>query len=89
MNEALRATLVEDAPIAFGDEPAIAAGVDTELDSLGIRGEVTFRGRRTEPFVMSNRFRDYRWNGTSYERPPHHINPIRRGSWAGASAAGW
>jgi DNA mismatch repair protein MutS len=27
-------TIVADAPIAFGDEPAIAAGVDGELDSL-------------------------------------------------------
>jgi DNA mismatch repair protein MutS len=28
------AVLVPDAPVAFGDEPAIAAGVDGELDSL-------------------------------------------------------
>ena len=27
-------TVVPDAPISFGDEPAIAAGVDSELDSL-------------------------------------------------------
>src|SRR5207244_400394 len=58
----------------------ILAALDAEpdLDSLGIRGEVTFRGRRSEPFVMSNRYRDYRWNGDFYERPPHHINPVRR-----------
>jgi DNA mismatch repair protein MutS len=30
----IRSTLVVDAPITFGDEPAIAAGVDAELDSL-------------------------------------------------------
>jgi DNA mismatch repair protein MutS len=30
----IRSTLVADAPVAFGEEPAIAAGVDAELDSL-------------------------------------------------------
>ena len=30
----IRETIVADAPIAFGDEPAIATGVDAELDSL-------------------------------------------------------
>src|SRR4051812_7360969 len=30
----IRSSLVEDAPITFGDEPAIASGVDAELDSL-------------------------------------------------------
>ena len=30
----ISATLVAEAPVAFGDDPAIAIGVDTELDSL-------------------------------------------------------
>ena len=49
-----------------------------ELDSLGIEGEITFRGKRTERFVMSNRYREYAWTGERYVRPPHHLNPIRR-----------
>jgi hypothetical protein len=49
-----------------------------ELDSVGIEGEITFRGRRTERFVMSNRYREYAWTGDRYVRPPHHLNPIRR-----------
>lgn len=55
-----------------------AIGADPELDSIGIEGRITFRGRRSERFVMSNRFREYAWTGDCYVRPPHHINPIRR-----------
>jgi hypothetical protein len=49
-----------------------------ELDAVGIEGTITFRGRRTERFVMSNRYREYAWTGGRYVRPPHHLNPIRR-----------
>jgi glycosyltransferase involved in cell wall biosynthesis len=31
-----------------------------EVDSLGIWGEITFRGRNPRPFLMSSRFKDYK-----------------------------
>ncbi len=48
-----------------------------EATHLGIRGFVTFRGKRCLPFVMSNRYRGYRFQHGCYTRPPHHLNPVR------------
>ncbi len=49
-----------------------------DIDCIGIRGEITFRGRRPREFVHSLRYRDYRSAGHTYFRPPYHLNPIRR-----------
>lgn len=50
---------------------------DPTIDCIGIRGRIFFRGRRPRPFVYSTRFREYRTRHGVYERPPHHLNPIR------------
>jgi len=44
---------------------------------LGICGTISFRGKQTRPFVMSNRYRDYHFQAGCYTRPPHHLNPVR------------
>ena len=50
---------------------------DLTIDCIGITGRITFRDRRSRTFVYSNRFREYRTRKGVYERPPHHLNPIR------------
>ncbi len=49
-----------------------------EIDCVGIKGTISFRGRIERTFVHSIRFRDYRSRGGTYQRPPYHLNPIRR-----------
>ncbi len=49
-----------------------------DVDCLGIKGEVTFRGRYRRTFVYSIVHPVYRSERGVYLRPPHHLNPIRR-----------
>jgi len=48
------------------------------IDCIGIRGEVTYRGRYRRGFVYSIAHREYRTVKGVYLRPPHHLNPMRR-----------
>jgi glycosyltransferase involved in cell wall biosynthesis len=54
-----------------------ALRANPNVDCLGLKGEITFRGTHAHPFICSLRFRGYRMRGGIYERPPHHLNPIR------------
>jgi hypothetical protein len=50
----------------------------SDVDCLGIRGEITYRGRYRRAFVYSAAYRKYQTVNGVYLRPPHHLNPIRR-----------
>lgn len=49
-----------------------------DVDCLGIRGEVTYRGKYRRSFAYSIRYPTYRTMNGVYLRPPHHLNPMRR-----------
>ena len=49
-----------------------------EVDCLGIRGVITFRGSHPHNFVHSVRYSDIFSRDHTYYRPPNHLNPIRR-----------
>ena len=49
-----------------------------EVDCLGIRGIITFRGTHPHEFVLSLRYNDIFTRNHTYYRPPSHLNPIRR-----------
>lgn len=49
-----------------------------EIDCIGIRGQITFRGRHPHMLVYSLRYDEYRTEKGIYVRPPQHITPIRR-----------
>jgi glycosyltransferase involved in cell wall biosynthesis len=49
-----------------------------DIDCIGIRGIITFRGRHPRDFFHSLRYRDYFSRGHAYFRPPYHLNPVRR-----------
>ena len=48
-----------------------------DIDCIGIKGRITFAGRSPRIFIYSNRYREYSSRRGVYERPPHHLNPIR------------
>lgn len=48
------------------------------IDCVGIRGVITFRGKRPSAFIHSLRYPDYSSRGGVYYRPPYHLNPVRR-----------
>jgi len=49
-----------------------------EVDCLGVRGIITFRGSHPCEFVNSLRYSDVFSRHHTYYRPPDHLNPIRR-----------
>jgi len=49
-----------------------------EIDCIGIKGQITFRGRHPHLLVYSLRYHEYRTENGVYVRPPQHITPIRR-----------
>lgn len=55
-----------------------ALGRRPEVDCLGIRGVITFRGSHPCEFVHSVRYSDMYSRNHTYFRPPTHLNPIRR-----------
>lgn len=60
--------------------PRICQAIRTHpgIDCIGIRGIVRFRGGHPREFVHSIRYADYRSRNGVYQRPPYHLNPIRR-----------
>lgn len=48
------------------------------VDCIGIKGEVSFAGAASRTFIYSTRYKQYRTRNGIYQRPPHHLNPIRR-----------
>jgi|GEM_PF-1113911 hypothetical protein len=55
-----------------------ALGRRPEVDCLGIRGVITFRGSHPCEFVNSVQYSDMFSRNHTYYRPPTHVNPIRR-----------
>jgi glycosyltransferase involved in cell wall biosynthesis len=55
-----------------------AIQADPEIDCIGIRGIVTFRGSHPREFSHSIRHSDYFSRRHTYFRPPYHLNPMRR-----------
>jgi glycosyltransferase involved in cell wall biosynthesis len=49
-----------------------------DIDCIGIKGIITFRGGHPHEFSHSLKYRDYFSRGHKYFRPPYHLNPIRR-----------
>jgi glycosyltransferase involved in cell wall biosynthesis len=54
-----------------------------DVDCIGIKGVITFRGGHPKEFIHSIRYGDYSSAGGVYTRPPYHLNPIRRSIAAG------
>lgn len=48
------------------------------VDCIGIVGEIRFQGGYPRRFIYSTRYPEYRTQAGVYQRPPHHLNPIRR-----------
>ncbi|MBN1317282.1 MAG: glycosyltransferase [Anaerolineales bacterium] len=48
------------------------------IDCVGIRGTITFRGKHPKPFIHSIQYRRFFKQNGIYNRPPFHINPIKR-----------
>jgi len=49
-----------------------------EIDCIGLKALVTFRGSHPRQMTYSLRYDDYFSRGHSYFRPPHHLNPMLR-----------
>lgn len=49
-----------------------------DIDCIGIKGIVTFRGGHPREFSHSLRYQDYFNRRHNYFRPPYHLNPILR-----------
>jgi len=49
-----------------------------DIDCIGIKGVVTFRGAHPREFHHSLKYRDYFSRNHTYFRPPYHLNPILR-----------
>jgi len=49
-----------------------------EIDCIGIRGVITFRGSHPHEFIHSLRYTDFFSRNHTLYRPPYHLNPIRR-----------
>ena len=49
-----------------------------EIDCIGIRGIITFRGKHPHEFIHSLQYTDYFSKRGVYYRPPYHLNPVRR-----------
>lgn len=49
-----------------------------DIDCIGIKGIVTFRGGHPREFSHSLRYKDYHSFKHTYFRPPYHLNPILR-----------
>jgi glycosyltransferase involved in cell wall biosynthesis len=48
-----------------------------DADCVGMRAEITFRGKHPRYFVASIKYRRIFEKGGSYFRPPYHLNPTR------------
>jgi glycosyltransferase involved in cell wall biosynthesis len=48
-----------------------------DADCVGMRAQITFRGKHPRYFVASLRYRSIFEKGGSYYRPPYHLNPTR------------
>ena len=49
-----------------------------DVDCIGIKGVIEFRGGHPHQFIRSIRHADYEYAGGCYLGPPYHLNPIRR-----------
>lgn len=49
-----------------------------EIDCIGIKGVITFRGSHPQKFFYSLRYTDFFSRNHTYFRPPYHLNPMRR-----------
>jgi glycosyltransferase involved in cell wall biosynthesis len=49
-----------------------------DIDCIGIRGVITFRGNHPREFSHSLKYQDYFSRRHRYFRPPYHLNPILR-----------
>lgn len=55
-----------------------AINENPDIDCVGIKGEITFRGTNPRIFIHSVRYKEYFSKNGIYYRPPYHLNPIRR-----------
>lgn len=49
-----------------------------DIDCIGIKGIITFGGKKPRIFIHSLRYREYFSRGGVYFRPPYHLNPMKR-----------
>jgi glycosyltransferase involved in cell wall biosynthesis len=49
-----------------------------DIDCIGIKGIITFRGKDPRIFVHSLQYKQYFSRGSMYFRPPYHLNPVKR-----------
>jgi glycosyltransferase involved in cell wall biosynthesis len=48
------------------------------IDCVGIKGIITFGGKKPHVFIHSLRYKEYFSRRGTYFRPPYHLNPIKR-----------
>ncbi len=47
------------------------------IDCIGLKGQVTFSGKRPRLFIHSLQYKEYFSCNGVYYRPPYHLNPMR------------
>lgn len=85
-----RNILVEDASgkyVCFIDDDdlvspfylkTVIAGCRTDVDCVGLVGQMTIDGIRPKTFIHSARFKTYFEQNKIYYRPPNHLNAIKK-----------
>jgi len=49
-----------------------------DIDCIGIKGIITFRGKNPHIFIHSLQYKEYFTKEDTYFRPPYHLNPMKR-----------
>jgi glycosyltransferase involved in cell wall biosynthesis len=55
-----------------------AIKTNPDIDCIGIKGQITFRGKKPRIFIHSLQYTEYFTNKGTFFRPPYHLNPIKR-----------
>ena len=49
-----------------------------DIDCIGLKGLITFNGKRPRHFIHSLQYKEYFTKKKTLYRPPYHLNPVRR-----------
>lgn len=49
-----------------------------DIDCIGLKGLITFNGKRPRHFIHSLQYKEYFAKEKTLYRPPYHLNPVRR-----------
>jgi len=76
----LVAFIDDDDDVSDAYVPLICRAIEAhpDVDCIGLKGTLLFRGQHPRQFVHSLQYTDYATVAGVYCRPPYHLNPIRR-----------